>query len=227
MTMLSRRKMIHRSALGVAALASAPNLLAQLVAKPGDPICRPSASSKSAARSLAKSSPALTPFVDALRIPPVLTPAVRGKTHFYTLTMKAGLSKLHRDLPTTIVWGFNGLYPGPTIRAFKGQPVVVRQINHLPDHRGHDGMEAPLPAVHLHGAHVSPLSDGHPREAIPAFGFRDYHYPNHQRATTLFYHDHSHGMTGHHVYYGLAGTYLIEDPAEQILNLPKGNSTSR
>lgn len=220
--MITRRKMIHRGALGLVALAAPSKLLAQLVAKPGDPICRPTVLVKSAARSLAKSSPILTPFVDALRIPPVLAPAVRGKTHFYTLTMRAGLAKLHRDLPTTVVWGFNGLYPGPTIRATKGQPVVIRQVNHLPDHAGHDGMGAPLPAVHLHGAHVAPLDDGHPREAIPAFGFRDYHYPNHQRGTTLFYHDHSHGMTGHHVYHGLAGTYQIDDPAEQILNLPRG-----
>src|SRR5438045_3186346 len=115
--MLTRRKMIHRSALSLVALAGAPKVLAQLIAKPGDPICRPFASLKSVPRSLA--SPVLTPFVDALRIPPVLTPAIRGKTHFYALKMKAGLSKLHRDLPTTVVWGFNGLYPGPTIRAFK------------------------------------------------------------------------------------------------------------
>ena len=221
--MITRRQMIRRSVLGIAALASAPRAFAQLVSKPGDPICAPLTFLKSARAAVAKSSPVLAPFVSPLRIPPVLTPIVRGKTHFYTLTMKAGLSKLHRDLPTTVVWGFNGLFPGPTIRAVKGNPVVVRQINHMPDHLGHDGMPSALPAVHLHGAHVAPLDDGHPREAISVGGFRDYHYPNHQRGTTLFYHDHSHGMTGMHVYYGLAGAYVINDPAEQVLNLPQGD----
>jgi spore coat protein A, manganese oxidase len=220
--MLNRRQMIHRTALSSAALALPAGALAQLVGKPRDPICGPNAFLNAAQRSKAKSSPLLTPFVDPLRIPPTLVPAVRGKTHFYALTMKAGFAKLHRDLPTTVVWGFNGLYPGPTIRARKGNPVVVRQINYLPDHPAHDGGMAPLPAVHLHGAHVAPLDDGHPREAIPAMGWRDYHYPNHQRGTTLFYHDHSHGMTGHHVYHGLAGTYVIDDPAELALNLPRG-----
>src|ERR1044071_2197511 len=132
--MLSRRQMIRRSAMGIAALAASPRLLAQLASKPRDPICGPKALLKTALGSVAKSSPFLTPFVDPLRLPPVLRPALRGKTHFYALTMKAGLAKLHRDLPTTVVWGFNGLYPGPTIRAVKGEPVVVRQIHHLPHH---------------------------------------------------------------------------------------------
>jgi spore coat protein A len=132
------------------------------------------------------------------------------------------LSKIHRDLPATIVWGYNGLYPGPTIRATKGHPVVVRQINQWPDHKNHDGMHSSMAAVHLHGAYVAPQDDGHPREGIMPGKFRDYHYPNRQRATTLFYHDHSHGQTGMHVYYGLAGAYLIDDPEEIILNLPRG-----
>ena len=224
--MLNRRRMIRLSALGLAGAATARSALAEAFqrarVKKKEPVCGPGALFLAASQSVAKSSPVLEPFVDPLRIPPVLNPIVRGKTHFYTMTMKAGLAKLHRDLPTTVVWGFNGLYPGPTIRVPKGSPTVVRQVNQLPDHAGHDGGMAPLPAVHLHGAHVAPLDDGHPREAIPAFGFRDYHYPNHQRGGTLFYHDHSHGMTGHHVYQGLAGAYIIEDPAEAELNLPKG-----
>ena len=218
--MLNRRQMIRRSALSLVALGFTPRVEAQTWRGLREVICGTQSLFKAAAT--VQSSPALEPFVDPLPVPPVLVPVVRGKTRLYTLTMKAGLARLHRDLPTTVVWGFNGLFPGPTIRATRGYPVVVRQINQLPDHLGHDGGMAPLPAVHLHGAHVAPLDDGHPREAIPALGFRDYHYPNRQRGTTLFYHDHSHGMTGHHVYHGLAGTYIIEDPAERILNLPRG-----
>jgi spore coat protein A len=201
--------MIRNGALGLAGLLAAPRgLFAQHQPMPSG------------------SSPVLAPFVDALRVPPVLQAAVRGKTRFHTLTMRAGLMKLHRDLPTSVVWGFNGLYPGPTIRATKGQPVVVRQINHLPEHNGMETghmEEEMMPAVHLHGAHVHPLDDGHPREAIPPWGFRDYRYPNRQRAASLFYHDHSHGMTGLHVYRGLAGMYLIEDPEEDALGLPSGD----
>jgi spore coat protein A, manganese oxidase len=200
--MLNRRKMIRNSALGIAALLASPR------------------------RVLAEdSSPLLTPFLDPLRIPPVLTPVVRGKTHYYTLTMRAGLTRLHRNLPRTVIWGFNGMYPGPTIKAIKGHPVVIRQIHQLPDDyssAGGDAMMAAKPAVHLHGAHTAPEDDGHPRESITPGGYRDYHYPNRQKATTLVFHDHSHEETGKHVYYGMAGAYLIEDPEEQSLGLPKG-----
>ena len=177
----------------------------------------------------AGSSPVLTPFVDPLPIPPASIPRRQGKTQCHTLVMRAGLTRLHRDLPLTTIWGFNGQYPGPTIRAVKGEPVVVRQIHRLPEISGVSSshgmpadMPAGLPAVHLHGGHVAPEDDGHPREGIVPGGFRDYHYPNAQRGTTLFYHDHSHGQTGRRVYHGLAGVYLIEDPAERVLNLPRG-----
>lgn len=217
----TRRQMIRNSALGIAGAFLGGRAASGVERRPREVFCGP-AGLFAPASGPVLASPALTPFQDPLRIPPVLSPVVRGKTHHYTLTMKAGFAKLHRDLPTTLVWGFNGLYPGPTIKAIKGQPVVVRQINQLPDHPGHDDMPAALPAVHLHGAHVAPEHDGHPREAIAPGGFRDYHYPNRQAATALFYHDHSHGMTGLHVYNGLAGAYLIEDPAERTLNLPRG-----
>ncbi len=208
--MMTRRQMLRRTALGLAALgAGRRRLFGQMNMDMG----------------ASGTSPSLLPFQDALRIPPVLTPVLRGKTQFYTMTMQAGLAKVHRDLPSTVVWGFNGLYPGPTIKATKGQPVVIRQISRLPDtHRApSEEMAMMYPAVHLHGAHVAPQDDGHPREAIGPGDFRDYHYPNQQRGSTLLYHDHSHGQTGLHVYYGLAGAYLIDDPEEHMLGLPTGD----
>jgi spore coat protein A len=207
--MLNRRQMLRNSALGLAALALSPR---RLLADDMD--MDPSGA-----------SPVLTPFVDALRIPPVLTPVLNGKTQMYTMTMQAGFSKLHRDLPKTVIWGFNGIFPGPTIRATKGQPIIVRQFNQLPTihNDGMADMALMNPAVHLHGIHAPPLEDGHPRESIPQGGFRDYHYPNRQRAMPLLYHDHSHGQTGLHVYYGLGGAYIIDDPDETALGLPSGD----
>lgn len=200
--MLNRRHMLRNTAFGVAAILSTPR---RLFAE--------------------DASPLLTPFKDPLRIPPVLAPVVRGKTDYYTLTMKAGLTKLHSDLPRTVIWGYNGSFPGPTIRATKGRPVVIRQINQLPEFtEASNGasMSAAMPAIHLHGAHTKPEDDGHPRESIMPGDYRDYHYPNHQRGTTLVFHDHSHMQTGHHVYLGLAGIYQIDDPAELSLGLPSG-----
>ena len=104
--------------------------------------------------------------------------------------------------------------------------------------------EGPVPIVtHLHGAHVADHSDGYPESwylpkagnipdgytkkgpnytsVIPApEGSAYYLYSNDQLATTLWYHDHTLGMTRVNVYAGLAGFYLIRDSVEDGLKLP-------
>lgn len=91
----------------------------------------------------------------------------------------------------------------------------------------------PVPIItHLHGAHVGEKSDGFPEawylpaavdipagyftrgkkydtEAPAGDGAAVFVYPNDQRATTLWYHDHTLGMTRTNVYAGLAGFYLL------------------
>lgn len=94
----------------------------------------------------------------------------------------------------------------------------------------------PVPMVpHVHGAHVDPHSDGYSEgwwlpaaKNIPAGyalsgrlfddatgtnpgtrGYADYSYRNDQPATTLWYHDHTLGMTRNNVYAGPAGFWLI------------------
>ena len=95
--------------------------------------------------------------------------------------------------------------------------------------------QGPVPIVtHLHGSHVHPDSDGFPEawyvpaaHNIPAgFATRGSHfgqipgapdepgaalfqYRNDQRATTLWFHDHTLGMTRANMYAGLAGFYLL------------------
>jgi spore coat protein A len=176
-------------------------------------------------------SPPLEPFVDALRIPPILKPKKKGKVDAYTITMQESLARCHRDLPETKVWGYNGLFPGPTIIARKNRTVTVRHINHLPINHSRHGTGTPhaamgemLPAIHLHGADVPPESDGHPDDGIPfQGGFRDYLYPNRQRGCAMWYHDHTHGLTGERVCMGLAGLYfLVDKSVEAPLRLPAG-----
>lgn len=92
----------------------------------------------------------------------------------------------------------------------------------------------PVPLVtHLHGANVGPESDGHP-EAWFTPGYQHtgrmfnqiYTYPNNQEATTLWYHDHTIGITRLNVYAGLAGNYWLRDANEDALvaarRLPSG-----
>ncbi len=100
----------------------------------------------------------------------------------------------------------------------------------------------PVPLVtHVHGAHTSPDSDGYPESwvlpdaiDIPAgyarrgsrfdqfdrtntvAGSAVFQYDNDQRATTLWYHDHTLGLTRLNVYAGLAGLYLVQGGAHDI-----------
>ncbi len=102
----------------------------------------------------------------------------------------------------------------------------------------------PVPIVtHVHGGHSIASSDGYPEawympaasnipedyETQGAFyttaqpapaGAAVYEYPNDQRATTLWYHDHTLGMTRLNVYAGMAGFWLLHDDVEASLNLP-------
>jgi spore coat protein A len=89
------------------------------------------------------------------------------------------------------------------------------------------GAEPPNPEVrivtHVHGAHVPAAYDGWPLSWYTPGNSVLYNYPNHQEAATIWYHDHALGITRLNVYAGLAGFYLITDPAfENGLNLPGG-----
>jgi FtsP/CotA-like multicopper oxidase with cupredoxin domain len=112
-----------------------------------------------------------------------------------------------------------------------------------PPQTAYDG---PVPIVtHLHGAHVQPDSDGFPEawylpdaENIPSgyatqgarfdqipdvpatAGAAVFQYRNDQPAATLWYHDHTLGMTRANVYAGPAGFYLLRDIGNIPLRLP-------
>src|SRR5262249_52765481 len=146
--------------------------------------------------------------------PPVLAPEYSdGTLDFYRVTMQQAEVEIIPGTTTTI-WGYNGLYPGPTIRARSGRRVVVGQQNRLPESM----------SVHLHGGHTPPSSDGHPCDLVAPGADKDYDYPNNQIPTTLWYHDHAVEATGRHVYMGLAGFYIMPDDYEDSLPLPQGEN---
>jgi len=180
----------------------------------------------------------LEPFVDALPLPGVAQPdtGVPGGQATYTIPITEFWQKLHRDLPPTRVWGYGGSYPGPTIVASVGQPVMVTWVNDLRDENGvprtthylpvdlcPDGAaNEPRVVAHLHGGHVPPESDGYPEAWFLPGQSATTAYPNEQLPSTIWYHDHAMGMTRLNVYMGLAGFYLITDVFEQSLGLPEG-----
>ncbi|MER7687381.1 multicopper oxidase domain-containing protein [Streptomyces sp. NPDC097610] len=93
--------------------------------------------------------------------------------------------------------------------------------------------------VHQHGGYTAPQSDGLPEQSFSPKGFHAegyttldprrakpneaiYGYTNHDHSCMLWYHDHAMGMSALNVYAGLAGLYLIRDPADERLGLPQG-----
>ena len=181
----------------------------------------------------------LTPFVDPLPIPNVISPSgTLNGDPLYRVTMQVFRHKLHRDLPPTTLWGYNGTYPGPTFEARRGRPIAVQWMNHLPSrhmfpidstlHGDQPGTPKVRTVVHLHGHKVLPDSDGYPeawftknfRQTGPFFENRTYHYPNDQPATQLWYHDHALGATRLNNYAGLSGVYFLRDRVEDDLELP-------
>src|SRR5215212_2431555 len=178
------------------------------------------------------------PFMNPLFVPPVLKPVrtdswargARSSTDYYEITQKVGRVEILPGLQTEI-WGYDGIFPGPTLESRTGRMTIVRQRNEMP---------VPV-STHLHGGRTPPGSDGYPTDSIPpknmAHGHsrsghgstgmdgsrhsKDYIYPLEQRAATLWYHDHRMEFTGPQVWRGLAGFHIIRDEEDDALPLPK------
>jgi spore coat protein A, manganese oxidase len=168
---------------------------------------------------LTRSSPkvraaaAAAPFEADLQLPPTLAPLSSTATEDrYALTIREGRAEI---IPgeRTPVYGYDGIYPGPTIRARKGRTAVVEVKNGLPFHQN----------IHLHGGVTPAAHDGHPMQLIAPGESFTYRYPNGQDAASLWYHDHAHGLSARTMYYGLSGFYIVEDDLEAELNLPAGD----
>lgn len=182
----------------------------------------------------------LEPFVDPLPVPEVATPTsgTAGGAATYDIAILEVQQKLHRDLPPTTVWGYDGVFPGPTIEAKSGEPVTVNWINDLRDEMDdprtdhyldvdlcpHGAVDEAKTVVHLHGGHVPSAYDGYPEYTFGPGAQETYIYPNDQLPATIWYHDHALGITRLNVYMGLAAFYLIRDDIEASLNLPSGEN---
>jgi spore coat protein A, manganese oxidase len=169
-------------------------------------------------------------FQSMLPLLPVVKPVREdGKSQYFDLRVKVSTVDILKGLKTKI-WGYDGLFPGPTIEARTG----IRTVLTL-----HNDLRVPI-VNHLHGGHTPAESDGYPTDLILPVGqwdasqmpdplahltrgSRDYIYPNHQRAATLWYHDHRMDFTGPQMWRGLAGFYLLRDEEEDKLPLPKGD----
>jgi spore coat protein A len=237
--MINRRDVLRMGLSAGAGLLAAPRRLLAQAAMQG--MNMPGTNPQVAAGPPAQPSPppvALASYVTPLAIPSVISP--RPGAPPVQIHMRPFRHQAHRDLPPTPMWGYNGMWPGPTFEVRKGQPISVKWTNQLPtkhflplDYTIHgEGQDVPevRTVTHVHGARVMPDSDGYPDAWVTSDGRSGSvraadpcRYPNDQNATTLWYHDHSLGITRLNVYAGLAGFYIIRDPEEDKFNLPSGS----
>ncbi|MFF4427432.1 multicopper oxidase family protein [Streptomyces sp. NPDC001549] len=174
------------------------------------------------------------PFTLPLPVPPTARPTSTERgTDFYELDQREGRIEILPGLKTT-VWGYDGIFPGPTFHARSGRRTEVRVRN---------GLTVPT-AMHLHGGVTPPDSDGYPTDLVlpvqcapgqshgthgmsmepgnTTTAYRTYTYPLPQPAATLWYHDHRMDFSAPQVWRGLAGFFLVGDDEEDRLPLPDG-----
>ncbi|HEV8455847.1 MAG TPA: multicopper oxidase domain-containing protein [Gemmatimonadales bacterium] len=99
--------------------------------------------------------PPLMPFVDALPLPRRILASKHGGE--LTVRIRAAVHRLHRDLPESRVWAYDGQVPGPTIEAERGRPVRVYWRNEI---------EQPYPVVSTL-APTGTDGDGVPVQCLP------------------------------------------------------------
>ncbi|WP_257884947.1 multicopper oxidase family protein [Variovorax sp. RO1] len=156
--------------------------------------------------------------------------------------------------PPQPIWGYEGntpgvITPGPTIHARYGQSVICRIRNQLP--QNHTGFGSPEISTHLHNMHTPAESDGYASDFYSAVQggvtltapgtFNDHFYPNlyagfdefgglgdsREALGSLFYHDHTEGVTAPNVLKGMFGRYMVFDALDTGdettgLRLPSG-----
>jgi spore coat protein A, manganese oxidase len=141
-------------------------------------------------------------------------------------------------------------YPAYTIETTQGTPINIKWTNDLVDYLGNairhplpvdttidnayttSGLNPatdPVPIVtHVHGAEVQTTSDGEPNSYFtpgyavkgPTWTQETYSYPISNPPSTLWYHDHAMGLTRLNVYMGLAGFFIVRNPAAEPAGLP-------
>jgi len=142
--------------------------------------------------------------------------AVKNSLGVYEITAREAKINVNGTLATLLT--YNGSFPGPTIRASKGETLRLQFNNALPYTTATNilGHTRNITNIHTHGLHVSPSgqADNMMRMAGPGESL-DYSYdlskeePGHLN----FYHPHVHGTVAEQYWGGLAGPLVLKDDA--------------
>lgn len=141
---------------------------------------------------------------NALRFPPVFT-------NGGTMTLANSNVNVWPGQNTQVT-AVNGSFPGPSVVIEKGSTFTANFVNQLSE-----------PATtHWHGISTPELMDGHPKDPVAPGSSYTYTFPVLNKAGTYFYHAHADMLTAEQVYKGFAGFFIVTDPDEISLGLPRG-----
>jgi len=257
---ISRRSVLKIGAAAGAATVLAPNIINPRKALAfDDPPAPPLVQCTAAVR-----SPAHTPFADELPVPfpaidhPLSPPPQEAPNtgagewpranhqrwaqftpaHVTTeLEARPGLHRFHSDFGQSYVWGFNGVYPGPTVLNRYGKPTIVRFRNSTPP-SGDNTFGHPEITIHLHNGHHGSESDGFAGDFFPSGRWKDHLYPNcyagldtfggngdtREKMGSFWYHDHRAEKTLNNNVMGLNGMFLVYDETDPGHEHPSAGS---
>ena len=157
--------------------------------------------------------------------------------HFtYELAAQPGLHQFHSDFGQTYIWGFNGLFPGPTQFGKYGKPTITRFHNNLPTFTTTFGRNEIT--IHLHNGHHGSESDGFAGDFFSTGFWKDNLYPNcyagldafggngnpQEKMGSFWYHDHRAEFTLNNNVLGLNGMYIVYDETDPGHEVPSAGS---
>ncbi len=257
---ISRRNVLKIGAAAGAATVLAPSMIVNRKAFGfADPVAPPLTQCVST-----PASPPHTPFVDDLPIPfPAIDQPLNPQptetanqtagewdraphqrwaqftpAHITTeIEARPGLHQFHSDFGPSYVWGFNGVYPGPTVLNRYGKPTIVRFRNSTPAN-GDNTFGHPEITIHLHNGHHGSESDGFAGDFFPSGFWKDNLYPNcyagldqfggngdvREKMGTFWYHDHRAQFTVNNNVMGLNGMFIVYDPTDPGHEHPSAGS---
>ncbi len=125
------------------------------------------------------------------------------------LTAQLGSHQILQGVKTETA-GYSQAFGGPVIRVKRGETARLTLGNSIAE---------PV-SVHWHGMHIEGAQDGGPHTPVLPNATLDAALDIDQPAATLWYHSHIMERTGAHVWYGLAGMLLVDDPDAADSGLP-------
>ncbi len=139
-----------------------------------------------------------------LPVPDLLTGTEIDGRQVYDLTMRQG-SMAYVPGKTTATFAYNGDILGPTLLMRKGDDVVINVTNQLGEPT----------TTHWHGIHLPAMMDGGPHQVIKDGDTWQAQYTIMNEEATFWYHPHLENKTAEHVYHGLAGLFIVQDPESE------------